>query len=121
MRKRFIYPSDGSEPFEVTEDYRAPLPANVAHNIIPDFAPFRDTTGVVIKGRAHWREHVKQLGGHEVGAKDLMTAKPKTELKKDRNIREHVQRSINHLEFYNAFNRPRAEREGIIKAIGGKK
>lgn len=50
----------GTEPVE----NHAPL-------VIPDFAPFKDTTGTVIRGRAHWREHVRAHGGEEMGHSDI--------------------------------------------------
>ena len=39
--------------------------------VMPDLTPFRDTTGVVIESRAKYREHLKRVGGFELGPSDV--------------------------------------------------
>jgi hypothetical protein len=39
--------------------------------VLPDFEPFKDTTGKVITGRRAWREHLAATGAVELGHSDL--------------------------------------------------
>ncbi len=67
MRRRFIQ-LDG-ELVEVGSDY-APTPRD-GHYVIPDINPFVSNDGTPIKGRAHWRDHLKATGGVELGHSDV--------------------------------------------------
>lgn len=49
-------------------------PLSDAHFVMGDIAPFRDTTGKVIEGRAQWREHLRAMGGVEMGHSDIRQA-----------------------------------------------
>lgn len=65
MRKRWIYPSDGSEPYEVGEGFvqepRGPF-------VMPDIQPYQSmVTGETITSRSHHRAHLKQHGKVEIG------------------------------------------------------
>lgn len=44
------------------------------HHVMPDFEPFMDTTGTHIKGRAHWRDHLKRTNGVELSHSDIPKA-----------------------------------------------
>lgn len=68
MKSRWIYPSDGSEPYQVGEDYVVPRHANAQHNIIPDIQPYKSMIdGSMITSRSKHREHLKAHGCVEVG------------------------------------------------------
>ena len=45
--------------------------------VIPDIAPFVDTTGKVIEGRRQWREHLKSIDAVEMGHADIKEAESK--------------------------------------------
>ena len=67
MRKRYVQLKSG-ELIEVGEDYRPPLRAEVAHNIIPDIKPYRSMIdGSEIGSRSTHREHLRAHGCFEVG------------------------------------------------------
>lgn len=42
-----------------------------AHMVMPDFEPFVDNTGTYIKGREHWREHLKRNNLVELTHRDM--------------------------------------------------
>lgn len=67
MRRRWVY--HNGEAIEVSEDY-TPEPRAEVH-IIPDLEPWKDPSGAVITGRAHWREHLKRTDSLEVGHSDI--------------------------------------------------
>lgn len=66
-RRRFV--QIAGELVEVAPDY-TPEP-RADHHVIADIAPFTDTTGALIRGRAHWREHLKATGTQELGHSDI--------------------------------------------------
>ena len=45
---------------------------NCAPYVMPDIAPFRDTSGKFIDGRVAWREHLRSTGTQELGRCELM-------------------------------------------------
>ena len=57
MKRTWVYPSDGSEAYEVIRgEYRNEVMASVRG----DIEPFRSPDGVMIEGRKQWREHLKR-------------------------------------------------------------
>ena len=57
------------------EAFRSWLIKNEEHcapYVVPDFAPFRDTSGKFIDGRVAWREHLRSTGTQELGRGELM-------------------------------------------------
>lgn len=78
MRTRYIM-IDG-ELVEVGKDYKQPLPATVAHNIIPDIDPYQSMAdGSMIQGRRQHREHLRRHGLREVGNDHIV---PRADLRK---------------------------------------
>lgn len=64
MKRKWIYPSDGSEPFEVEVSY---VPAPRVH-VRGDIQPYRSmVTGEIIESRSQHRAHLKQHGKVEIG------------------------------------------------------
>lgn len=64
MKRRWIYPSDGSEPFEVLNDY-APTPRVYVQG---DIKPYQSmVTGEMIESRSQHRDHLKRHGKVEIG------------------------------------------------------
>lgn len=66
--------------------------------VMPDFEPFVDNTGTLIKGRQHWREHLKKNNLVELSHSDLPDP---------RNYRNPVTRKID----------PAGRKEGIKLAL----
>lgn len=77
-RRRFVQ-IDG-ELVEVGQDFVAE--PREAHYVIPDISPFRSNDGTPIKGRAHWREHLKATGQVEMGHSDIKYSQAVHEKKK---------------------------------------
>lgn len=64
MRRRWIYPSDGSPPFEVDANYAPPPRVH----IMGDIQPYRSMiTGEMIESRSVHRDHLKAHGKIEIG------------------------------------------------------
>lgn len=83
MKRRWIYPSDGSEPFEASSDY---TPAPRVH-VQGDIQPYRSmVTGEIIESRSQHRSHLKQHGKVEMG--NEMPKAPPTPKRDDSRIRE---------------------------------
>lgn len=54
-----------------------PLPE--VHHVMGDFEPFKANDGTVIRGRAHWRDHLKATNGIEMGHSDIRAAQTRHE------------------------------------------
>ena len=54
--------------------------------VIPDIAPFKDTTGKVIEGRRQWRDHLKSIDAVEMSKGDLAAAQEIQEKKRQAQI-----------------------------------
>jgi hypothetical protein len=67
MKRRFVQIE--GELVEVPLNY-TPEPRADTH-IIPDIEPFKANDGAVIRGRAHWRDHLKATGTVEMGHSDV--------------------------------------------------
>lgn len=64
MRRRWIYPSDGSEPFEASSEY---VPTARVH-VQGDIRPYQSmVTGEIIESRSQHRDHLKRHGKVEIG------------------------------------------------------
>jgi hypothetical protein len=70
MKRRFVQIE--GELVEVGIDY-LPSP-RVDQHIIPDIEPFKANDGTVIRGRAHWRDHLKATNTVEMGHSDVRAA-----------------------------------------------
>ena len=65
-KQRWIYPGNGQEPFEVTDDY-VPEP-RAGYYVAGDIQPYRSMVdGSIIQSRSRHREHLRQHGMIEVG------------------------------------------------------
>lgn len=67
MKRRFVQIQ--GELVEVGDGY-LPEPRSDVH-IIPDIEPFKANDGAVIRGRSHWREHLKMTSTVELGHSDV--------------------------------------------------
>lgn len=85
MKRRFIYPSDGSEPFEVSDSY---VPTPRVH-VMGEIKPYQSmVTGEMIESRSQHRDHLKRHNKVEIGT-DIAAAIPKpVERRNDSRIRE---------------------------------
>lgn len=54
------------------EKGQEPLPE--VHHVMGDIEPFKANDGTVIRGRAHWRDHLKATNGIEMGHSDIRSA-----------------------------------------------
>ncbi len=77
MRQTWVFPSDGSEPYE---KHLGPL--NERYSVMGDIAPFMSPDGVMIEGRAQWREHLKRTDSIEMGHSDVKYAQEQWNKKK---------------------------------------
>ena len=77
MRETWVFPSDGSEPYE---KHLGPL--NERYMVMGDIAPFMSPDGVMIEGRAQWREHLKKTDSIEMGHSDVKYAQEQWNKKK---------------------------------------
>lgn len=65
MKRRWIYPGNGQEPFEVTEDY---LPEPVGPLVMDDIKEYRSMAdGSIVGSRSTHREMLRRTGCIEVG------------------------------------------------------
>jgi len=132
MKRTWVYPSDGSEAYEVTRgEHREDSMASVRG----DIAPFMSPDGVMIEGRKQWREHLKRTDTIEMGHSDVKYAQAewnrKKEIQRERlkgqvaTVQEfdrpgapitQMQRSGLNVEMANRLhNRPAPERKEMIK------
>ena len=74
-RRRFIYPGNGQEPFEVTDDYVAePMHA---YHIVPDIQPYVSMAdGSLVTSRSHHREMLRRNNAVEIGNDSSLYRKP---------------------------------------------
>ena len=77
MRETWVFPSDGSEPYE-----KHLGPVNERYMVMGDIAPFMSPDGVMIEGRAQWREHLKKTDSIEMGHSDVKYAQEQWNKKK---------------------------------------
>ena len=77
MRQTWVFPSDGSEPYE-----KHLGPPNERYSVMGDIAPFMSPDGVMIEGRAQWREHLKKTDSIEMGHSDVKYAQEQWNKKK---------------------------------------
>jgi len=77
VRQTWVFPSDGSEPYE---KHLGPL--NERYMVMGDIAPFMSPDGVMIEGRAQWREHLKKTDSIEMGHSDVKYAQEQWNKKK---------------------------------------
>lgn len=82
MKRKWIYPADGGEPFEVATSF---VPAPRVH-VRGDIQPYRSmVTGEMIESRSQHRAHLKQHGKVEIGNE---MPKPQVQKHDDSRIRE---------------------------------
>ena len=77
MRQTWVFPSDGSEPYE--KHLGSP---NERYSVMGDITPFMSPDGVMIEGRAQWREHLKKTDSIEMGHSDVKYAQEQWNKKK---------------------------------------
>ena len=78
MRRTWIYPAGGGEPYEAGS-YRS----ETMTTVIRDIEPFRSPDGVMIEGRKQWREHLKATDSIEMGHSDVKYAQQEWNKKKE--------------------------------------
>ena len=78
MRRTWIYPAGGGEPYEAGE-YRS----QTMTTVMGDIEPFRSPDGVMIEGRKQWREHLKATDSIEMGHSDVKYAQQEWNRKKE--------------------------------------
>jgi hypothetical protein len=101
MKRTWVYPSDGSEAYEVTRgEYRNESMASV----MGDIAPFMSPDGVMIEGRKQWREHLKRTDSIEMGHSTLSMLSKSGTRKKE----AHRDRLRGQLATVQEFDRPGA-------------
>ena len=80
MKRTWVYPVDGSEPYEATPGaYRG----ETITTVMGDIEPFRSPDGVMITGRKQWREHLKATDSIEMGHSDVKYAQQEWNRKKE--------------------------------------
>ena len=79
MKTTWRYPSDGGEPYKLTNEGGALM----AHHVMGDIEPFRSPDGVMITGRKQWREHLKNTDSIEMGHADVKYAQAEWNRKKE--------------------------------------
>lgn len=73
-RRRWIYPGNGQEPVEVTEDY---VPEPSGPLVMGDIQPYRSMLdGREITSRSRHREHLKSNGCIEIGNEIAQNPQP---------------------------------------------
>ena len=96
MRRRFIYPGNGQEPFEVGEDY-TPEPLSTYH-IVADIEPYRSMAdGSIVSSRSHHREMLRRNNAVEIG-NDSSLYKPRQPIKSPPGLKEQVIRAVEQVE-----------------------
>ena len=101
MKRTWVYPSDGSEAYEVTPDryFSGPITS-----VRGDIEPFRSPDGVMIEGRKQWREHLKRTDSIEMGHSDVKYAQAEWNKKKQ----AHNDRLRGQVAVVQEFDRPGA-------------
>jgi len=99
LRTTWIFPSDGSKPFE-----RNGMGKASEYMIRGDIEPFRSPDGVMIEGRAQWREHLKKTDSIEMGHSDVKYAQEQWNKKKS----AHIDRLRGQVAVTQEFDRPGA-------------
>ena len=99
MRTTWVYPSDGTEPYE---KHNAPM--NEGLMVYGDFEPFRSPDGAMIMGKAQWREHLKKTDSIEMGHSDVKYAQQEWNKKKE----QHRERLKGQVAMVQEFDRPGA-------------
>ena len=99
MRQTWVFPSDGSEPYE-----KHLGPPNERYSVMGDIAPFMSPDGVMIAGRAQWREHLKKTDSIEMGHSDVKYAQQEWNKKKA----AHNERLRGQVAMVQEFDRPGA-------------
>ena len=99
MRQTWVFPSDGSEPYE-----KHLGPPNERYSVMGDIAPFMSPDGVMIGGRAQWREHLKRTDSIEMGHSDVKYAQQEWNKKKA----AHNERLRGQVAMVQEFDRPGA-------------
>ena len=80
MKRTWVYPSDGSESYEIESGgYRGETITTVRG----DIEPFRSPDGAMISGRKEWREHLKRTDTIEMGHSDVKYAQQQWNKKKE--------------------------------------
>lgn len=100
IRKRWIYPSDGSEPFEVGADYVPDPKGPLVFGDLPDYESPID--GHIVSGRVARREDLKRNGcrpweGMESEKKEAARRVDYHEQEQDRRLIEQANRALNEL------------------------
>ena len=99
MRTTWVFPSDGSEPYE--KHLGSP---NERYSVMGDIAPFMSPDGVMIEGRAQWREHLKRTDSIEMWHSDVKYAQQEWNKKKV----AHIDRLRGQVAVTQEFDRPSA-------------
>ena len=95
-RRRFIYPGNGQEPFEVTDDY-VPEGRHEYH-IVVDIEPYRSMAdGSIVTSRSHHREMLRRNNAVEIG-NDSSLYKPRQPIKSPPGLKEQVIRAVEQVE-----------------------
>ena len=130
MRTTWVFPSDGSEPYEKSKGRAGEYTA-----VMGDIAPFMSPDGKMIEGRKQWRDHLARTDSIEMGHSDIKYAQAewnkKKEIQRDRlrgqlaTVQEFdrpgapiapVKMSNLNVEMANRLhNRPMPERKEMIK------
>ena len=99
MKRTWVYPSDGSEPYEKTAGHSAEYTT-----VMGDITPFMSPDGVMIEGRKQWRDHLKRTDSIEMGHSDVKYAQQEWNKKKE----AHRDRLRGQLQTVQEFDRPGA-------------
>jgi hypothetical protein len=77
VKRTWVFPSDGSEPYEKTAGRSADYTT-----VMGDIAPFMSPDGKMIEGRKQWRDHLKRTDSIEMGHSDVKYAQARMEQEK---------------------------------------
>ena len=110
MRKKWVYAPGGELLAEFHGGecvFYAGERVNNSTEIMPDLPEFQSVDGVVISGRAAWREHLKKTDCVEMGHSDMKAAQESWEKRKE----AHNARLKGQLAISQKFNQPSETRE----------
>ncbi len=99
MRTTWVFPSDGSEPYE---KHKGPM--YDVTMVMGDIAPFMSPDGVMITGRSQWRQHLKDTDSIEMGHSDIKYAQAEC----NKNNAAHAERLKGQVALIQEFDRPGA-------------